>query len=89
MSIVSSAEEDGDDEGDGDVAEFAAALADDDDPVDDPNEQPDAVTSPAKDRTTTPTRTARARMLKMITGPSPLAQDSRTVSTVSPGPLAG
>jgi len=70
MSIVSPPEGDGDADGEA-AAEpgvpVAAAL-----PVDDPDEQADAVTSPERDRATTPTRTVRTRIPALNTsGPPP------------------
>src|SRR3954467_8374853 len=67
MFIECPLECDGDAEAEGDAAAapavpVAAALPGDDDP----DEQADAVTSPERHRTTTPTRMARARTLDVI-----------------------
>jgi hypothetical protein len=82
---------DGDGDAAGDAAEpgeaFAAALPTDDEadePADEPTEHADAVTSPDRDRTTTPTRTARPRTQNVNTGRGPLGEDSPTVSNRFP-----
>jgi hypothetical protein len=69
--VPSPAEEDGDDEGAGDVVAEPAALA----VGDDPDEQADATASADSDKATTPTRTAGSGIWNENTGRAPLSRD--------------